>query len=355
MDKILVVEDDSKLRANICELLESENYLVEYAENGAIGLEKAQKHFPDLIISDIMMPELNGFELLEELMKNRDTASIPLIFLSAKAEPEHLRKGMTLGADDYLYKPFRILDLLDAVETRLKKKEIINVKLRYIQEQVSRKIPHELRTPLVPILGLSEMISEEEDITEIKEMVKVISSNAKKLHQKIEKFILYNDLVVGEGKNKNANNDSNCFFSEEIIFQCLTEIEEKLKPIERVKISIEPANIKFNEYNLSTIIKELIENGLKFSAEGTYVKVEGTIEQEKYNLKITDFGRGIAKKDLNSINAFEKFGKQQFSEPGFGLGLTIVKKIINSQNCKFEITSEIEKKTICEVEIPLNK
>jgi len=185
MNKILVVEDDSKLRANICELLESENYLVEYAENGAIGLEKAKQYFPDLIISDIMMPLLNGFELLEALLKDSDTAaSIPFIFLTAKAKPEQLRKGMALGADDYLYKPFRILDLLDAVETRLKKKEIINVKLRYIQVQVSSKIPHVLRTPLVPILGLSEIINEEE-ISEIKEMVKVISSNAKKLHQKI--------------------------------------------------------------------------------------------------------------------------------------------------------------------------
>jgi len=202
MNKILVVEDDSQLRANICELLENENHIVDYAGNGAIGLEKARKSFPDLIISDIMMPKLNGFELIKELMKDNDTASIPFIFLTAKVEIENFREGMTLGADDYLFKPFNILDLLNAIEMRLKKKQLINIKVRDIQEQVSRKIPHELRTPLVPILGLSEMI-EEENIEGIKEMAKIIKSNGKKLHPKIEKFIFYNDSVIQEKKRRN--------------------------------------------------------------------------------------------------------------------------------------------------------
>ena len=126
MNKILVVEDDSQLRANICELLENENHIVDYAGNGAIGLEKARKSFPDLIISDIMMPKLNGFELIKELMKDNDTASIPFIFLTAKVEIENFREGMTLGADDYLFKPFNILDLLNAIEMRLKKKQLMS-------------------------------------------------------------------------------------------------------------------------------------------------------------------------------------------------------------------------------------
>jgi CheY-like chemotaxis protein len=356
MSRILVIEDDSRLRANICELLVSENYDVENAENGLIGLEKANHFFPDLIISDIMMPQMNGFELLKELLKKPETSTIPLIFLSAKAEPEHLREGMNLGADDYLFKPFRITDLLNAVETRLKKKEVTEQRIREVHEQVSRKIPHELRTPLVPILGFSAMIDEEDDVSEIKEMAKVIKSNGKKLHQKIEKFILYNDLVIEEKKNKKIEpifKTTN--FDQDVIYQCLSELEEKLKPNERVKINVEFAKLKLPEFYLTTVIKELVENSLKYSEENSQVIIEGKSNREFYHLSVSDSGRGIAESKLNSIKAFEKFGKQQFTEPGFGLGLTIVKKIVSAYNCNFSIKSELNIFTNSEIIIPLEK
>lgn len=155
-------------------------------------------------------------------------------------------------------------------------------------------------------------------------------------------------------KGETGNDKESCLLSEEILFQCLNDIEKKLNPIKRVQIKNEQSNVKLNEYYLVTIAKELIENALKFSDENSAVKVEGRIEQGIYRLQVTDFGRGISERDVNLINAFEKFGKQQFSEPGFGLGLTIVKKIIKLQNCEFLITSEIDKNTICEVFIPIN-
>ena len=177
-NKILVIEDDPRLRENIFEILEAEGYEVDFAENGLIGIEKVEKFLPDLIISDIMMPEVNGFEVLEKLLDSPKTASIPFIFLTAKVEVDSLRRGMNLGADDYIFKPFHIEDLLNAVKRRLSKKEIYNTKIKEMQEQIALKIPHELRTPLVPILGYSEMIGDETDIDEIKAMAKVINRYA---------------------------------------------------------------------------------------------------------------------------------------------------------------------------------
>ncbi len=355
MKKILVIEDDRELRSNIRELLENEGYKVESADNGKKGLEKARKNFPDLIVSDIMMPYMDGFELLEELMKDPETSSIPVIFLTAKAEPENLRRGMKLGADDYLFKPFRLSDLLDAIETRLKKKEITDQKIKAIQEQISTKIPHELRTPLVPILGFAEMIDDEDDIAQVKEMAKIIRKNGKKLHQKIEKFLLYNNIVMEE-KNIGEKTENKTFtiLDESIFFQCFSEIEEKLKPKERVKMIVETSSVQISELNLITVVGELIENGLKYSDENSPVTVVGTNEKDVYKLTITDQGRGMTKKEINSINAFEKFGQQQFTEIGLGLGLTIVKKIINSNNGSFSIKSELNKYTTCEVLIPIN-
>ncbi len=121
MKKILLIEDNPDVRENTSEILSLANYEVVTAENGKIGVELAQKEKPDLIICDIMMPELDGYGVLHILSKKPETAIIPFIFLTAKTEKLDLRKGMNLGADDYLTKPFDDTELLNAIETRLRK------------------------------------------------------------------------------------------------------------------------------------------------------------------------------------------------------------------------------------------
>lgn len=123
--KILVIEDDRIMRENTAELLELSGFEVETAENGKLGVQKVEEFTPDLIVCDIMMPELDGYGVLYILSKDPKTASIPFIFLTAKSEKVDFRKGMTLGADDYLTKPFDEMELLNAIESRLKKYEII--------------------------------------------------------------------------------------------------------------------------------------------------------------------------------------------------------------------------------------
>jgi CRP/FNR family transcriptional regulator, polysaccharide utilization system transcription regulator len=125
MKKILLIEDNQEIRENIAEILDLADYEVLEAENGKIGVDLAKSEHPDLIICDIMMPQLDGYGVLHMLSKNPATAGIPFIFLTAKSEKEDFRKGMNLGADDYLIKPFDDLELLDAVEVRLKKNEVL--------------------------------------------------------------------------------------------------------------------------------------------------------------------------------------------------------------------------------------
>ncbi|MEM6641891.1 MAG: response regulator [Bacteroidota bacterium] len=120
-DRILVIEDQEEVRENIVELLELSNYHVEDAADGKEGVQKALKTRPDLILCDIMMPVMDGYEVLYLLSKNPETASLPFIFLTAKAEKQDFRKGMRMGADDYISKPFEEIDLLEAIERRLKK------------------------------------------------------------------------------------------------------------------------------------------------------------------------------------------------------------------------------------------
>ncbi|MBI3135723.1 MAG: response regulator [Bacteroidetes bacterium] len=121
--KIALIEDNHEMRENIQEILELANYTVFSAENGKKGVELIKLEKPDLILCDIMMPELDGYGVLYMVSKNPETASIPFIFLTAKSEKDDFRKGMNMGADDYLTKPFEDTELLDAIEKRLKRIE----------------------------------------------------------------------------------------------------------------------------------------------------------------------------------------------------------------------------------------
>ncbi len=123
---ILLIEDDTVLRENTAEILELQDYEVITAPNGKIGIEKAIKHIPDIIICDIMMPEVDGYGVLQTLSSNTDTHHIPFIFLSAKTEHKEIRRGMNMGADDYLTKPFDEEELVEVIETRLKKANLVS-------------------------------------------------------------------------------------------------------------------------------------------------------------------------------------------------------------------------------------
>jgi DNA-binding response OmpR family regulator/CRP-like cAMP-binding protein len=129
MKKVLVIEDNQDILENTAEILELSNYKVFTANNGKTGVEQALANKPDLILCDIMMPELDGYAVLHMVQKNPELENTPFIFLTAKTEQSDIRKGMSLGADDYIPKPFDATDLLNAIEGRLKKAEIINKKI----------------------------------------------------------------------------------------------------------------------------------------------------------------------------------------------------------------------------------
>ncbi|MBK8699212.1 MAG: response regulator [Saprospiraceae bacterium] len=125
MKKILVIEDNNDVRENIAEILTLANYEVETAENGKVGLVKVNQFKPDLILCDVMMPELDGYGVLKILASNPQFATVPFIFLTAKAEKVDLRKGMSLGASDYITKPFDDADLLESIQVRLRRSDLV--------------------------------------------------------------------------------------------------------------------------------------------------------------------------------------------------------------------------------------
>ncbi|MEM5565489.1 response regulator [Psychroserpens sp. AS72] len=145
MKKVLLIEDDTVLRENTAELLELSDYNVLTASNGKIGLEMALDHLPDIIVCDIMMPILDGYGVLEGLSKHTETKFIPFIFLSAKTERRDVRKGMNLGADDYITKPFNEDEIMSAIKSRIAKASILKEERESLKNSPSNT-EDELRT-----------------------------------------------------------------------------------------------------------------------------------------------------------------------------------------------------------------
>ena len=147
--KVLIIEDNNDIRDNVTEILEMAGYTVFEANNGKTGVELAIKNLPDIILCDIMMPELDGYGVLYMLHKHPEMTAVPFIFLTAKAERLDLRRGMEMGADDYLTKPFDDIELLNAIESRLKKKENVH--------QLYSKSLEQLNALVAPNNGLIEL------------------------------------------------------------------------------------------------------------------------------------------------------------------------------------------------------
>ena len=334
MTKILVVEDSKEVLNNISQLLSISGYEVDTAINGKAGLEKVTKNIPDLIISDIMMPEMDGNLFFNELKKNPITSLIPFIFLTAKASPDAIREGMKEGADDYLVKPFRAADLLDAVKTRLNKKNKWDAKLTEVTSNISAYVPHELRTPLGAIMGFTDVLISDFDAMEkdeMLEMLQMIKTSSNRLYKTVEKFLLLTNVVL----SSNGNGISTPITNAEIIdIKTLVSktARNKMKSEDRIydlKINLTNASIRIESDYLKFIIEELIENSMKFSVKGNPIEISNEIHDEKVNIKITDYGRGMTNEEINTIGPFIQHNRKIYEQQGNGLGLVVVKKLVS--------------------------
>lgn len=193
MKSVLVIDDNPDIRDNTAEILELAGYKTFTAENGKRGVELAQSQKPDVIVCDIMMPELDGYGVLHLLRKNPDTEHIPFLFLTAKTERSDFRKGMEMGADDYITKPFEDIELLNAIETRLKKSEIFQNKYAPSQSGINQFIRD------VKSAGLISQLADQYDV-ELYSRKQVLYQEGKR-----PRFLYY--LVKGKVKGIKTHED----------------------------------------------------------------------------------------------------------------------------------------------------
>lgn len=343
MSKILVIEDDINVCDNIVELLSIHDFEVEYANNGKIGIEKALSINPDLILCDIMMPELDGYGVLEELKKHPDTFYTPFIFLTAKNSSHDRRQGMLLGADDYISKPYKNDDIIGAVRSKLEKyskfKSNRDDRIEELRRHIAQALPHEFRTPLNGIFGFSQLLkSDYNSLTDDDRLMMIdqIYDSSKRLNHLISNFLYYAKLFWEKPIDFDKINLLN-MADQATIFECAEKCAYMYDRRCDLTNEIASANFMLDKQILAKIIEEIVDNAFKFSEIGQQVSITGRIVDRKYYLTVKNAGRGMSTMQISQIGGFNQFDRPEFEQQGIGLGLAIVKKLCDTYNLELDI------------------
>lgn len=347
MAKLLVIEDDQIIRESIVELLQLEGFEVVSANNGLDGLEKLKIEIPDLIISDIAMPLMSGYEFLESLRKLESYSNLPVILLSAKTDERDRRLGMQLGADDYISKPFTRNDLLNSINYRLNKAEkisnITNTKITDVKIKLANLIPHELRTPLNGIISTSLFLYQNEDLEkeERLELNKLIYNSALRLNRLVTNYLIYveTEILKKDNLNNLVENNSITESPKEIIDKLIIQKSLEYNREKDLILNTLNAKIKFESEYFNKICEELFDNCFKFSENGQNIRVITTIQDSKFRLIVKNEIKNQTSISIEQISGYNQTDRNIIEQQGSGMGLIIVKNLMEIFNCNFEINS----------------
>jgi len=359
--KILIVDDDSNLRMLIRELLVQRGWEVHEAENGQLGLERARELQPDLVLSDYEMDVMNGYELLEAVREDEALAPTPFILMTGATHRAAWRSTMDRGADDYLPKPFSMEQLVAVLETRLKRldqtKKLAEKKLGALRRQVSLTLPHELKTPLHGILGLTELLEESLDNVskaELRTMVRDIHACGERLQRLIANYVGYLELLF-----LSANRDKAETFirgstpnSSAFITETARRIAERNKRGEDLQLMFTVGGPAMAPENFGRIVEELVDNACKFSPSDSPIELDTSLSAREFVFRVRDHGRGLTADQIREVGAYMQFERNRYEQQGVGLGLTISRMLAELHGGKLDIESTPDAGTTVAVTLP---
>ncbi|GAB3909014.1 response regulator [Larkinella knui] len=338
--QLLIIEDEEQIRENVAEWLRLNGFEVETAADGKQGVTKAFLQRPDLILCDIMMPNMDGHQVLETIRNNRSLASVPFMFLTAKTEMRDLRRGMALGADDYLTKPFTGESLLQAIESRLQREALrkASLKARMAEQRlkIAQTAGHEYNTSLNGVIGLSTLLRDHldefagEDAVSMLETIRVCGLRLKRSLDNIQLIDTLQYIDPGHAAYD--------FFTSGTALINLEQVKEQIRLVEsrqeetiRWKIDVMDARLRIADENLFTILDELIDNAAKFSDQAE-VMIKGYLDEGGYRLIVSNKGQLFKPENTAQIAPYTQFERKKYEQQGFGLGLAIVKKLVELNN-----------------------
>jgi signal transduction histidine kinase len=363
---ILVVEDDPSMLEILVFLLEDEGYTVLAADRGDAALSLLQKNDkPDLIVSDVTMPGMSGFDLYERIRSRVDWAQIPFIFLTARGQRADMRRGMELGADDYLIKPFEPEELVAAVKVRLARaaeaQAAADVLASGWQERIIRTLTHEFRTPLALVVGYTELLEstgQEMNEGDFQTALQGLHAGSERLKGLVEDFLLLSRLNTGSLSGQILETSRETDEPGRVVDRVVEQIESLAA---RRKVSIRTRqedldrSVAIDHHHLFEIIRRLVENSVKFSKpEGGEVTISTAQDGDFWVMDVIDDGIGISPDDLPRIfEAFRQVDREKLEQQGPGLGLTIVQGLVDMYGGRVEVHSAPGEGSTFSVWLPL--
>ncbi|MBX3082066.1 MAG: response regulator [Anaerolineae bacterium] len=371
MTKILVIEDEDILREEVIDWLNLEGYEAEGADNGLNGVEAAVRYMPDLIVSDITMPKLDGHGVLLELRSKPATANIPFIFVTARASHEDVRHGMAMGADDYITKPFSRVELFEAIRVRLEKKAVQEQERikeveewqqafeqereqRFMKAKLVAMFSHDFRNPLATIMSSSSLLRNYSDrLDEARRQAQFsrIEASIRQLVQMLDDMLLVSQMETGHMDFKPEPLKVGDFIQTIVDeFQAIHGDTHTLHYDNHV-----PDVIMADPMLLRSIATNFISNAIKYSPQGGEVRITLNISDARCVIRVQDQGIGILPADQNRLfQAFQR-GSNVKGLPGTGLGLAIVKQAAELHGGMVQLESQIGEGTVATAMFPLRR
>ncbi|AKG23539.1 hybrid sensor histidine kinase/response regulator [Calothrix sp. 336/3] len=374
---ILVIDDEPDNFDVIETLLNSEIYDLHYAPNGRKGLEQLDIFQPDVILLDVMMPEIDGIEVCRRIKADPKWQAVPIIMVTALSAKEDLARCLSSGADDFISKPVNSLELRARVHSMLRIKQqydslqsfshlqentisLLRANLNDLRGNLVRALPHELNTPVNGIFGTIELLSEyyeDMSVEEIQELLEMARNSVLRLERLTQRFLSYLQLEL----NITDESTMNPIASEEEVIEVKSVITESahtqaqnFQRLEDLSCHLEDTQVKANRKNLLCILEELLDNAFKFSEPGTPVKVAAKSANNTLHISISNKGRGMTEEQINKIGAFMQFERQTYEQQGLGLGLAIIKKMIALSGGTLAIRSHDNSEMTVQVTLPVS-
>lgn len=362
MTSIVVIDDDHLMRERVISTLEIKGYRALGAPDGEAGVMLIRDCAPDLVLCDVNMPAMDGYSVLEHVRYDAGMADIPFIFLTARDRRDDMRRGMSLGADDYLPKPFTTEELLSAVQTQLKKRETLRQKyeqtINVLRKNIIYALPHELRTPLSGSLGFAEVLRMDADTLspdEVRDLATRIVTQNRRLHRVLENFLIYAQIEVLAADPERLEQIRNFITPKAgmVVAERAMQIAQAHEREDDLVLETDDVALLIADDNLDKIALELVDNAFKFSPPGNPVMVRAGRDGDVFIIVVRDRGRGMSPEQIASVGAYMQFDRVLYEQQGLGLGLIIAKRLIELHGGHLTLHSEPHRGTEARVSIPL--
>lgn len=353
MKTILIMDDDENILSTFSLALRHHGYNVIEASSGDIGLELARKYLPDLILSDISMPGSDGQAVLQSIRQHPELSSKQVVLMTGQTHLVTARRGMELGADDFLVKPVSLGDLLRCIEARLTRAQVHwrveDRMLTKLRSTLQSSLPHELFTPLGGIIGLADiLLADFESLTpdESKDLLQDIHSSALSLHRTLRNYLMILDLENTFQERKPVTEKVLPKQIEENVCSGIQASILRNGRADDIHLSVEECAVIAIPGDINLIAEELVDNACKFSRKGTAINVHFGTDAV---LTVTDTGRGMTAEEVEQVGSFQQFDRKKHEQQGLGLGLALVQKLAFKCGAKFSIESQPSQGTTVKV------